>query len=111
MEFNSDAGYPFAEEYFAARKALFNIKVSARKITRNLDHFKIFTSVFLTLIFLHKYNTFCRTGFKSTIGFRNIENKHLEQISNGFFRQYGIIRLRFCGGQWGGIATLFLFTL
>jgi hypothetical protein len=25
----SDAGYPFAEEYFATRKALFNIKASA----------------------------------------------------------------------------------
>jgi hypothetical protein len=97
----SDAGYPFAEEYFAARKVLFNIKVCARKITRNLDHFKIFTFVFHTEIFLHKYNTFCRTGFKSSIGFRNIESKYLEQISNGSFRQYGIIRRRICGGQWG----------
>ena len=79
---------------------MFNIKLSARKITRNLDLFKIFTSVFHTVIFFNKYNTFCRTGVKSTIGFRNIENKYLEQISNGSFRQYGI-RLRFCGGQWG----------
>jgi hypothetical protein len=85
---------------------LFNIKASAWKITRKLDHFKTFYFSFSYRNIFNKYNTFCRTGFKSTIGFRNIESKHLEQISNGSFRQYGIIRRRICGVNGGGLATL-----